>query len=583
MLARLWGRRSAYAKASARRLRRTVDRLSLRNRIFVLCWASIGVACAVAGALTILSQGAALDQRRIRELGWAHDTASTLEKDFTSLTRDMYRMAASPSVENMDAARGNLEDFRQTFRASAPLLQQPQYRDVQRAIASGIVDFEFLLAENEASVVERSRDSVIGYTERISALDDRIDGAIERVRNTTAADQAALFDRLDRDRHRGLITTLFAIAAAALLMLTLSTLVGGSIQRSVSVVRRALAALADGKRAVDAPGEHRTDEFGDLGRAVRAFREALIEGDRLRADAVRTAAEERDLSNRLSLALTELERERTHLEDRVLERTHDLEEARRAAEDASAAKTRFIANMSHELRTPLNAIIGYTEIMREGAEDAARAEDIADHERVLRASRHLLRMINEILDLSKIEAGRMEIAAESYNVSDVVLGAVDAVRPQADANGNTIAVEIVREGLGETRSDTLRLHQCLANLLSNAAKFTDRGIISVRVRRTGEYLAFEVRDTGIGISPEKLEQLFQPFVQADGSSTRNFEGTGLGLAITRNLAQLLGGDVAVESTPGRGSTFRLVVRAELRPSEDAARQPVSPFQIMLRA
>jgi signal transduction histidine kinase len=582
MLARHWRRGAARGRAAMRKLRAVVDRMSLRDRVFVLCWASIGVACAVAGALTLLSQGAELDQRRIRELGWAHDTASTLEKDFTSLTRDMYRMAANPSVEYMEAARGNLRDFRETFRASAPLLQQPQYRDVHRTIESGIVDFEFLLTENEAGVVERSRDSVIGYANRISVLDDSIDTAIERVRNTTAADQAALFARLDRDRHRGLITTLFAISAAALLMLTLSTMVGGSIQRSVAVVRRALAALANGKRAVDAPGEGRTDEFGDLGRAVRAFREALIEGDRLRAEAVRTAAEERDLSNRLSLAMTELERERAHLEDRVLERTRDLEEARRAAEEASEAKTRFIANMSHELRTPLNAIIGYSEIMREGAETAARAEDIADHDRVLRAARHLLRMINEILDLSRIEAGRMAIAAEPYNVGELVLGAVDAVRPQAEANGNTLAVEIVRDGLGETRSDTLKLHQCLINILANAAKFTSRGIISVRARRSGENMVFEVRDTGIGIASDKLDALFQPFEQGDGSTTRSFEGTGLGLAITRNFARLLGGDVSVESTPGQGSTFRLVVSAELRKNEAEARE-LSPFQTMLRA
>jgi signal transduction histidine kinase len=582
MRARHWKRLVARGRAAMRKARTILDRMSLRDRVFFLCWASIGVACAVAGALTLLSQGAALDQRRIRELGWAHDTASTLEKDFTSLTRDMYRMAANPSVEYMEAARGNLEDFRQTFSASAPLLQQPEYRDVRQTIASGIVDFEFLLTENEASVVERSRESVIEYANRIAVLDDRIDTAIERVRNTTAADQAALFGRLDRERYRGLLTTLLAISAAAVMMLTLSTMVGGSIQRSVAVVRRALAALASGQRSVDAPGERRTDEFGDLGRAVRAFREALIEGDRLRADAVRTAAEERDLANRLSLAMTELERERAHLEDRVLERTQDLEEARRAAEEASEAKTRFIANMSHELRTPLNAIIGYSEIMREGAEGAARAEDIADHERVLRAARHLLKMINEILDLSRIEAGRMHIAAEPYSVGELVLGAVDAVRPQAEANGNTLAVEIVRDGLGETRSDTLKLHQCLVNILTNAAKFTSRGIISVRARRAGENMVFEVRDTGIGIAPDKLDALFQPFEQGDGSSTRTVEGTGLGLAITRNFAQLLGGDVAVESTPGRGSIFRLVVAAELRMSEAEARE-VSPFQMMLRA
>jgi signal transduction histidine kinase len=582
MLARHWRRASGRGRVAMRKWRGAMDRMSLRNRVFVLCWASIGVACAVAGALSLFSQGAELDQRRIRELGWAHDTASTLEKDFTSLTRDMYRMAANPSVEYMEAARGNLEDFRETFRASAPLLQQPQYRDVQRTIASGIIDFEFLLTENEASVVERSRESVIDYANRISVLDDRIDGAIESVRNTTAADQAALFARLDRERYRGLATTLIAITAAALLMLTLSTMVGGSIQRSVAVVRKALAALADGKRAVDAPGERRTDEFGDLGRAVRAFREALIEGDGLRADAVRTAAEERDLSNRLSLAMTELERERTHLEDRVLERTRDLEEARRAAEQASEAKTRFIANMSHELRTPLNAIIGYSEIMREGAEATARAEDIADHDRVLRAARHLLRMINEILDLSRIEAGRVDLASEPYSVGELVLGAVDAVRPQAEGNGNTLAVEIVRDGLGETRSDTLKLHQCLVNILANAAKFTNRGIISVRARRAGENMVFEVRDTGIGIAADKLDALFQPFEQGDATATRSFEGTGLGLAITRNFAQLLGGDVSVESTPGRGSTFRLVVAAELRKGEAEARG-LSPFQRMLRA
>jgi signal transduction histidine kinase len=583
MLPRHWRRGRARVRAGMRRVGAAVDRMSLRNRVFILCWASIGVACAVAGALSLLSQGAELDQRRMRELGWAHDTASTLEKDFTSLTRDMYRMAASPTPEHVEAARGNLEDFRETLAASEPLLAQGRYRHVHATVSAGIVEFERLLEEIEGPNIRDGGASARAYANRLSILDDALDVAIERVRDGTAADQQALFERLDRERDRGWFTTLSAVAVAALLMLALSTLVGRSIRHSVATVQQALAALARGERAVKAPGEHRTDEFGDLGRAVRAFRHALIEGDRLRADAVRTAAEERDLSNRLSLAMAELERERAHLEDRVLDRTRDLEEARRGAEEASAAKTRFIANMSHELRTPLNAIIGYSEIMREGAEDAARDGDIADHERVLRAARHLLRMINEILDLSKIEAGRMHIAPEVYNVGELVLGAVDAVRPLAETNGNTIAVEIVRDGLGETSSDTLKLHQCLVNLLSNAAKFTSRGVISVRVRRTGENLVFEVRDSGIGIAGDQLERLFQPFVQADGSTTRSFEGTGLGLSITRTLALLLGGDVSVESTPGRGSTFRLVVRAELRPQEEGASKPASPFQVMLRA
>jgi len=583
MLAQRWRRVRAWARVISRKIDAAIDGLSLRDRVFVLCWASIGVACAVAGALTILSSGAELDQRRIRELGWAHDTASTLEKDFTSLTRDMYRMAANPTVPHLAAARENLDDFRATFAMAEPVLLQPQYRDVHAAVEAGIFDLDFLLIDHEANVFERTPESVADYADRISVLDDSIDTAIERVRDGTAAEQQALFARLDRQGRRGLAMTVVAVIAAALLMLTLSSMVGGSVRRSVARAQKALVALADGKRAVDAPGERRTDEFGDLGRAVRAFREALIEGDRLRADAVRTAAEERDLSNRLSLALSELERERAHLEDRVLERTRDLDEARRAAEEANAAKTRFIANMSHELRTPLNAIIGYSEIMREGAEVSGRGNDIADHDRVLRAARHLLCMINEILDLSKIEAGGMQIHVEPYDVGQVVLDAVDAIRLEAERKGNTIAVEIVRDGLGETRSDPLKLHQCLVNLLSNAAKFTTQGLIAVRAHRAGENIVYEVRDTGIGIATDKQDELFQPFVQADASATRCFEGTGLGLAVTRNFARLLGGDVAVESAPGQGSTFRLVVRAELPGDPEEACRPASPLQLMLRA
>lgn len=583
MLAKPWRRMLVRMRGAGRRVRSVVDSMSLRDRVFVLCWASIGVACAVAGALTILSQGAELDQRRIREIGWAHDTASTLEKDFTSLTRDMYRMAASHSVEHMEAARENLDDFRGTFALAEPVLLRPAYGDVHAIVAAGIDDLEFLLTEHEASVVERTPESMSEYADRISRLDDAIDAAIERVRDGTAAEQQALFARLDSQRYRGLIATVIAITAAALLMLTLSTVVGASIRRSVGVVRKALAALASGERNVKAPGDTRTDEFGDLGRAVRAFREALIEGDRLRAEAVRTAAEERDLATRLSLAMTELERERAHLEDRVLARTFDLEEARRAAVEANAAKSRFIANMSHELRTPLNAVVGYSEIMLESAEAAMREEDVADHKRVLAAARHLLRMINEILDLSKIEAGRMRLVSESYRVDELVRAAVDAVRPQAEANGNAIAVDIARDALRNTRSDTLKLHQCLVNLLANAAKFTSRGLIAVRVLRFGEELTFEVRDTGIGIAPGELDRLFQPFVQLDGSTTRKFDGTGLGLAITRNLARLLGGDVFAESAVGEGSTLRLVVRAELHVEEGEGNAPSSPFEVMLRA
>jgi signal transduction histidine kinase len=546
-------------------LRALVDRLSLRNRVFVLCWASIGVACAVAAALAVLSQGAKVDEIRLRELGWAHDTAATLEKDFTSLTRDLYRMIASPTPAHIEAARGNLEDFKTSFERSQPLFSGGAYRDVYWTVQAGIDDFEFIVAElGSDSRVVGTTAAAGAYADRVSLLDDMIDTAIETVRDGTAADQRALFARLDRNENQDLIATAAAVLAAALLMLALSTLVGRSIQGSVAAIQTALSSLAKGDReVVVAQGAERMDEFGDLARAVAAFRAALVEGDELRAAAERSASEERMASARLSTALAELERERASLESRVQERTHALEAATRSAEEASAAKSRFIANMSHELRTPLNAIIGYTEIMREGADAEVRADDIADHDRVLRAARDLLRMINEILDLSKIEAGRMDLQPDAFDVATLVRGAVDAVRPQAEANGNILAVELDKAGFGKTCNDAFKLHQCLVNLLANAAKFTSNGVIKLRVRRERERLSFEVEDSGIGIAPEKLGALFEPFVQADASTTRSFGGTGLGLAITRNLAHLLGGDVSVDSTPGVGSTFRLFVAANI--------------------
>jgi signal transduction histidine kinase len=548
---------------SGARLRAWVDRLSLRNRVFVLCWASIGVACAVAAALSVLSQGAKLDERRVRELSSAHEIASTLEKDFTSLTRDLYRMIASPTEAHIEAARGNLDDFKLSFERAKPLLSAPVYRDIGWTVQAGIDDFEVLLAEFTAGAAAGNLAALHSHADRISVLDDSVDAAIEVVRDGTAADQQALYARLDRNQHAGWLTTAAAVLAAALLMLALSTFVGRSIRASVFTSQTALSALAQGERDVAADGVERSDEFGDLARAVQAFRAALIEGDRLRAAAEQSAADEKVLSAKLSVALQDLERERATLESRVSERTHDLEEATRRAEEANAAKSRFIANMSHELRTPLNAIIGYSEIMREGAAAEDRSGDLADHDRVLRAAQNLLRMINELLDLSKIEAGRMDVQPEIFDVAALIRYALDAVRPQAEANGNVLAVDVGQSGFGQTCTDTLKLHQCLINLLANAAKFTSNGVIAMRVRREGDMLVFEVEDTGIGIAPEKLDGLFQPFVQADASTTRTFGGTGLGLAITKKLAHLLGGDVSVQSATGRGSLFRLTIAANL--------------------
>jgi len=258
------------------------------------------------------------------------------------------------------------------------------------------------------------------------------------------------------------------------------------------------------------------------------------------------------------------------------ERIEQLADASSKAEAASVAKSQFLATMSHELRTPLNAIIGYSEMMREDAELDGRGGDIADHDRILIAARRLLHLINEILDLSKIEAGHMQLEVQPTDVARLAREAVEAVRPQAERNGDRLVLDCP-EGLPLVRADGFKLGQCLLNLLSNAVKFTSDGEISLRVRVDGDRVTFAVADSGIGIAPEKLAGLFEPFVQADSSTTRNYGGTGLGLAITREIARLMGGDVTAESAPGEGSTFTLTIRSAPE-AQEAARETTATMQ-----
>jgi signal transduction histidine kinase/ActR/RegA family two-component response regulator len=243
----------------------------------------------------------------------------------------------------------------------------------------------------------------------------------------------------------------------------------------------------------------------------------------------------------------------------------DLAHARHEADAANLAKSQFLANMSHELRTPLNAIIGYAEMLQEDAEDNGDDTAVQDLNRILTAAKHLLSLIGEILDLSKIEAGRMEAIAAPFNPMEALEDLIETVRPIAEQNGNTIALSGVPIG-GDANTDAMKVRQCVLNLLSNAAKFTKNGKIEVeydrRLYNGVEQLFVTVRDTGIGMSKEHVSRLFQPFVQADPSITQQYGGTGLGLTITRRLAQLLGGNVTVKSTLGEGAAFTLHVPAD---------------------
>jgi CheY-like chemotaxis protein/nitrogen-specific signal transduction histidine kinase len=245
----------------------------------------------------------------------------------------------------------------------------------------------------------------------------------------------------------------------------------------------------------------------------------------------------------------------------------ELEAARLAAEEANRAKSLFIANMSHELRTPLSAVIGYTEMLEEELADLGVDSMLPDLEKIEANARHLLTLINGVLDISKIEAGKMEVHGEDADVADLTREVAATVEALVSKKGNRLAVEVA-DGVGRMHTDVVKVRQCLFNLLSNAAKFTENGTVTLSVGRAPatltDMVVFRVADTGIGMTPEQVRLLFERFMQADSSTTRRFGGTGLGLAITKAFADMLGGEVAIDTAPAKGTSFTLRLPADLR-------------------
>ncbi|WP_445680207.1 ATP-binding protein [Radicibacter daui] len=337
-----------------------------------------------------------------------------------------------------------------------------------------------------------------------------------------------------------MISILEMVVTVGVLILVLSASLG-LLLKPLERLQEAMSRLARGELEVEVPFSDRTDEVGRFARVVQLFKTYSQE--------VRQQAELREAAARAS-------RERAE------------------AEAANIAKSQFLANMSHELRTPLNAIIGISEMLLEDAREQQNRETSEPMERVVRAGRHLLTLINDILDLSKIEAGRMEVAAAPFDVAMLVRDMAATVRPLAEANGNILEVDLPAY-LPRAIGDVTRAGQCLLNLLSNACKFTHDGRVMLKVREgrreNREMLIVEVSDTGIGMNAEQMRKLFRDFSQVDASDTRKYGGTGLGLAISRRFARMMGGDITVESRPGYGSVFSLLMPAviEARPEEEA--------------
>jgi signal transduction histidine kinase/DNA-binding NarL/FixJ family response regulator len=351
-------------------------------------------------------------------------------------------------------------------------------------------------------------------------------------------------------RYAGILCIFVLISALFAL------LVSSKLQRLIS---RPILHLEDTMRMVSANRNYEvraTKSYGDeIGRLIDGFNTMLSE------------IQQRDTA--LRGANDELKARTGELEKEILYRKQTQEEllkAKHVAEEASRAKSTFLANMSHELRTPLNAIIGYSEMLEEETRESGKSESVQDLRKIQSAGKHLLSLINDVLDLSKIEAGKMGLHLENFDVAPLIDEMTTTLQPAAAKNGNTINVHVAKS-LGAMHADVTKVRQILFNLLSNACKFTDHGTISVDVDESKvegrDWIRFRVSDTGIGITAKQKENLFHEFSQADASIARKYGGTGLGLAITYRFVQLMKGRISVESESGKGATFTVHLPAQV--------------------
>jgi len=260
--------------------------------------------------------------------------------------------------------------------------------------------------------------------------------------------------------------------------------------------------------------------------------------------------------------------ERKRVEEELRQAKEAAELNARAAEAANRAKSAFLANMSHELRTPLTAIIGYSELIEEEAEDLGYTDFTPDLVKIRTAGRHLLAIISDVLDLSKIEADKMELYLETFDLLSLIRDVVITAQPLIQENGNILEVDCA-DDLGVMHADRTKVRQILFNLLGNAAKFTERGVVTLAVARESDgWMHFRITDTGIGMTPEQMQDLFEAFTQADASTTRKYGGTGLGLAISQRFCQMMGGEIRVESEVGKGTSFTVCLPIEVAHRRD---------------
>ncbi|MEM8931448.1 MAG: HAMP domain-containing sensor histidine kinase, partial [Acidobacteriota bacterium] len=459
----------------------------------------------------------------------ATDRTKTLEEigqqldTLAELARDKATGAPDPATDLLSGLWAELEPpwrgFYEPFLDAEPATTTTSEAgaDTEAETSAEVeVEAEVDAEAAAAAALDQAHDDIsVRMLDRLRTLQtaeavniDEVTEAIYRVRDTTRRASLWIFA----------ITSLLAVAVAVIVSVSLT---------------RGLARLEAGARQIgEGDLDHRIalDRQDELGRLAQAFD---------------------TMSGKLQVA------------------RRRVEEARSQAESANQAKSTFLANMSHELRTPMNAIIGYSEMLVEEAEDLGQDDFIPDLQKIRGAAKHLLALINDVLDLSKIEAGKMTLFVEPFDLDELLTDVASTVQPLATKNANRLSVEPARVPLGSMEADETKVRQTLLNLLSNACKFTSNGVVSLRARRDGETFVFEVEDSGIGMTSGQLETVFDEFTQADASTTRKFGGTGLGLAICRKFCLLMGGEITASSAPGEGSMFTVVLPAVVDPAPEA--------------
>ena len=458
-------------------------------------------------------------------------------------------LAAGLLTEAAGVLQGNLvQPLRERLTAAASHIEQnlarlPESTNnralrefTERLLAFGRGnDSIFNLRQRELRQIEVAQASLLANR----LLADRLGSEVAKLvaAGQTRSDAAARRSTEAINSGKVLLTVIMAVSVAGATMIIL-LYVAPRVVKPLKTMTTSMSNLAEGDTSIDIPARDRRDEIGAMANALVVFRDTALE----------------------------LRRHRDHLQELVDDQTAHLRALKEEAEQASHAKSDFLAKMSHELRTPLNAIIGYSEMLQEEAEDLGQKDFIPDLQKICGAGKHLLGLINDILDLSKIEAGKMDLYLERFDIAPTIQDVVTTIHPLVKKNANSFQLHCA-DDLGAMRADLTKVRQTLFNLLSNSCKFTEQGTITLGVTREmvggAAWVRFRVSDTGIGMTPEQIGKLFQAFSQADPSTTRKYGGTGLGLAITKKFCQVMGGDITVESVPGQGSTFIISLPVEV--------------------